>query len=570
MCGTGVTEFIPIYSVLQKELDCLPESLSKETILSKCCSPNYNYEPKDHKCVESNSTNILEGFKNGSLLIKSGLSDCQIVLDHLLDTPTNAFSIGLHGSLHYNDRTYQIGSYCFDNNEGEGMVIRTCEKVDMCKNQGVRCIKKCCPDGQYYEGTTCSAGHQFGLSLANITRFKDPSKQYNAIFVSGPCSRYLDKPAIIFHITKDGTAVIREIGVWKHYLLEESYYCMEYVKILQDYKMLLCLLGDNTDTNIYNSKNMINKVVLIISCVCLLATVILYLILPDLKNFIGKIIICYCSCLFVAFLLLTWLRFDPFPGDYCDVFGFAIAFSFLAAFSWMTILSYEMWRVLGSMTAEYGNKLHTHKKRFMWYNIIGWTIPLALVSFTLVDYLYYLLPNSIHIIVGYRLCAFENNRSSRNYGYTLHFGVPCGIYLLINFIIFIKTIRYIYQVKNEIRHVKITDNHEKRRKWTIFNTDKERLKMVIRIFLVMGINFFFETFSSVFVDFRKTPTLQIVEIVFDAINALQGLFIFLIFLAKKKTWITLKQLINNSSRKSSIATNSTEVMASLYKTHPQV
>ncbi|KRT81798.1 hypothetical protein AMK59_5226 [Oryctes borbonicus] len=328
-----------------QKLDCLPESLTKEAIyFSKCCPPNYIYEPKEHKCIENNSSSIFDGFDSGTLLIRNDLSECKVVLDHLLDTPTNAFTIDADGSLHYNDRTYRIGSYCFDNSDMKKMVIRTCEKVDVCRNQGVRCIKKCCPVGQYYEGSTCSAGHQFGVSLANITRFKDPSKDYNALLVSDPCNRYVDKPQLTFHITKDGTTVIREIGVWKHYALEENYYCVEYIRMFQDYNVLLCRLFDNSGQP---SKPIIIKVALIISCVCLLVTVILYLLLPDLKNFIGKIIICYCSCLFVAFLILTWLQFDPVPGDYCDAFGFAIAFCFLAAFSWMTILCYEMWRVLG-------------------------------------------------------------------------------------------------------------------------------------------------------------------------------------------------------------------------------
>lgn len=45
--------------------------------------------------------------------------------------------------------------------------------------------------------------------------------------------------------------------------------------------------------------------------------------------------------------------------------------------------------------------------------------------------------------------------------------------------------------------------------------------MAIRIFLLMGINWLFETISSI-VDFQKHPSLSTVETIFDIINASQG------------------------------------------------
>lgn len=44
--------------------------------------------------------------------------------------------------------------------------------------------------------------------------------------------------------------------------------------------------------------------------------------------------------------------------------------------------------------------------------MIGWSIPLGIITFTLLDYLYYFLPNPIHITVGYSRCVLENRRSS--------------------------------------------------------------------------------------------------------------------------------------------------------------
>lgn len=70
------------------------------------------------------------------------------------------------------------------------------------------------------------------------------------------------------------------------------------------------------------------------------------------------------------------------------------------------------------MTAEYGNKLHTHKKRFLWYNIVAWSVPLVLIAFSVLDYIYYFLPDSIHITVGNTQCVFENNIRSKYLQYS--------------------------------------------------------------------------------------------------------------------------------------------------------
>lgn len=159
-----------------KKLECIPENIvEKDVYFPKCCPPNYIYELKHHKCVENNITNFLDEFGNRTLLIRTDLLECKVILDHVHNTGSATISVDLEGSLHMKDKSYQFGSYCMDNSdEKESLVVRTCEDIHVCRSQGVTCIKKCCPDGQYYEGNRCYPGNEFGLSLQNITRFKDP------------------------------------------------------------------------------------------------------------------------------------------------------------------------------------------------------------------------------------------------------------------------------------------------------------------------------------------------------------------------------------------------------------
>ncbi|KAK9730402.1 7 transmembrane receptor (Secretin family) [Popillia japonica] len=175
--------------------------------------------------------------------------------------------------------------------------------------------------------------------------------------------------------------------------------------------------------------------------------------------------------------------------------------------------------------------------------------------------MYNLFPDVIHLVVGNDRCTFENNISKDMYGYLFHFAMPCAIILFINLIIFIKTITYIFQVKNEIRRIKGIDSNVKQKRWKSFDGDKEKIAMAIRIFLLMGINWLFETISSI-VDFQKHPSLSTVETIFDIINASQGIFIFCIFMLKKKILKSLMKILNikMKNRRISVATCSTEVV----------
>lgn len=55
----------------------------------------------------------------------------------------------------------------------------------------------------------------------------------------------------------------------------------------------------------------------------------------------------------------------------------------------------------------------------------------------------------------------------------------------------------------------------------------------MKLFLIMGISFLFEAVSAVY-DFKKSNATAVVEVIWDTFNSLQGFFIFLIFIFKKR------------------------------------
>jgi hypothetical protein len=66
-----------------------------------------------------------------------------------------------------------------------------------------------------------------------------------------------------------------------------------------------------------------------------------------------------------------------------------------------------------------------------------------------------------------------------------------------------------------------------------FNNFKDRFGLLLKLFLIMGVSFLFEVVST-FCDFKRNQTTAVIETVWDTFNCLQGFFIFVIFLVKKR------------------------------------
>lgn len=64
------------------------------------------------------------------------------------------------------------------------------------------------------------------------------------------------------------------------------------------------------------------------------------------------------------------------------------------------------------MVSEYGHRSPHERRRYICYSIVGWLVPIALISVNITDYMYNLFPDVIHLVVGNDRCTFENNISS--------------------------------------------------------------------------------------------------------------------------------------------------------------
>jgi len=95
--------------------------------------------------------------------------------------------------------------------------------------------------------------------------------------------------------------------------------------------------------------------ILFLSIFCLFATIVVYLLFPALLSHYSKIMINFAFSLLLAFFVLIaiqkpkWFLMNEeneFPRLPCRILGHLNQFFFLAAFTWMTVMSYEIFKQL--------------------------------------------------------------------------------------------------------------------------------------------------------------------------------------------------------------------------------
>ena len=111
----------------------------------------------------------------------------------------------------------------------------------------------------------------------------------------------------------------------------------------------------------------------VVSVVCLLATLLVYCVLPEFKSMHGQIVKCnvVCTLMVNLFLLIVYNR-SSMHG--CLFWGFFGYFSNMAMFSWMTIMCFDLgWKFFKARAPQNISK----SKKFIKYSAFGFGMPIA-------------------------------------------------------------------------------------------------------------------------------------------------------------------------------------------------
>ncbi|XP_066155954.1 G-protein coupled receptor Mth2-like [Euwallacea fornicatus] len=494
----------------------------------KCCPLKHLYNRETRSCIKA-AENYTESVLENNQFVKVGLPQCRVIVDEIF--------LNSNEMREWTSKVVKGGSYCYDQDVNRQFVVRECrEGLNVCEEK--RCFKKCCPDGQsYVEGAHCKDTYVQGIQLKG-QRYSpyivDIDDDFEVLYGVGcPNVSIRLNNTIQYTIQKNGSYTFYHNFTSKfeeHHYSKFNSYCLEYAtknNKSYGYHLFVCF-----ESSPLESKFALTLWSKIVSCICLLMTIIVYFVLGEHKSTFGKILINYCVAMICLMTTLTVAHLDRKNTQLeCKIRGYLLIFFNISAFAWVNVMSLDIWWTFGTPKRTIGSaQKKKDLKKFFLYFIYGWGLPLFHSLLILIFDTVKVLPESIQPHVGIFKCFLEN----RNYSRTIFFLIPQLTFQMINIGLFIKTIVYCIKVKNEIR--KMNDSVRTGK----YNADKGRLVLVVKLAVIMGIVWTCEVATAFFDNMKEMEFTRKLEIVMDTITCLQGVFIFLIFICKKRTTTGLK------------------------------
>ncbi|KAH0554195.1 probable G-protein coupled receptor Mth-like 10 [Cotesia glomerata] len=545
--------------------------------MRKCCPIGQRYDTEIRECIEFtsgdssilkvlNSFNVNVNFLSiikGFPICKYAIIDYTISRDDQLSFYNDTIKISISSNTGSSKISINEDNSCLDfGSSQDTFVLRTCSNSEYCKQNA--CLRKCCLEDEAWINHRCRKISSFGSShahfhsvlknvmettLSNTTSLDVlNSTGYGLMIGQKFCndSMYPIKPEENWSITSRGYIYVPKQD---EYSLDE--YCLEMVYGSKDYSdgLYPCLCFNNgypePNEEISPQRFTVNAVLELISCTFLLLTFLVYLCLPLLQNLHGKTLMCHLASLFIAFachatITLSSLQ-DSIDDDFiinkpmCKPLGYTMAVAFLASFSWLSIMCFDIWWTFGgcSGAAYVSSRKKARKKRFFFYSCFAWGLPMIILIVMITIDRTQSIPEDLRPNIGVDSCWFDHHLSS--YGEVIFFFGPITFLLIVNVIFFIMTLRNCNRVKADISKFMKTDTDSRR-----FKADKTKLILNIKLFVLMGISWIFEIIS--YVINHCAPDLSCrVELfyAFDVFNCLRGLIIFLLFVLKNKVYIAL-------------------------------
>ncbi|XP_065579142.1 uncharacterized protein LOC136039387 isoform X1 [Artemia franciscana] len=310
-------------------------------------------------------------------------------------------------------------------------------------------------------------------------------------------------------ITVNGTSKLYEIGDYE---------------LTNNNEARVCAIHPEKDFYFKFSRfqSYVSQLGLVISLICLAVHIMVYSFLPKLRNMPGKNLLSLSCALFMAqMLFLTGIDKNSDKGV-CVVVGLSLHWFYLAAFFWMSVMSFDICRTFRSKTYRPDRNSRT----FGMYSLYAWGGPTCTVALALLLDNTSLLPEFAPEY-GRALC-WINSR----YGLLLFFIIPVLFLLLENLVFFFLTIFSILSQQKAAKYAQESaqrkrDSGESGQASDAGKTNRVRFYLYVKLAIIMGLTWIFGFVAAT----AGLPSLWYPFIIF---NSLQGAAIFVGFDMKKK------------------------------------
>ncbi|XP_044249207.2 probable G-protein coupled receptor Mth-like 3 [Drosophila takahashii] len=274
-------------------------------------------------------------------------------------------------------------------------------------------------------------------------------------------------------------------------------------------------------------------IVMIISMISIVLTISVYLNVKKLRNLLGQCLMCYVVALFMGYLFLIFNLWDVWakPSSACTTSGFLGHFFILAAFFWLSVISFRLWNTFGG--ASHSVNRFLPENRFQAYNSFAWGTPLLLSGVTiLADFV---IENKEWAPrVGTSQCWMH----TEDHTTYLYYHGPITLLIVFNIFMFILTAIRITKVRKEVNNFA----QQNRRNQQI-NADSQNSTLFLRLFIIMGLTWSLEL---IFFSLQGNQFWDKLAIVPDYINSSQGTIIFVLFVLTPSTLKLLKERIKGN------------------------
>ncbi|XP_008181207.1 G-protein coupled receptor Mth2 [Acyrthosiphon pisum] len=517
----------------------------------KCCPGDRLYDPEGQFC-RPQETNVEE---YGERLAKRLVSGFRVPENATLNMTyypppycndmevlVNVPPVEVRGLMESHPSPIELPpDYCFDLTPSDELVARACRPHGQyCGRDNYTCVKKCCGIGYIYvkypyekDAWMCSRREiPFTLSAYETDAGGSPEGLSNntVLLYESSCDWYFEPMGSIFMLTTDGNLhLFTENGDW---IIPEMDYCLEY-KAEDESSETIDLVAIVCPNAKRPPVGLAFWVILTTSVMCLVLTLIVYATLPYLRNAQGYYVMFYMACQlmhFVCEMITNTIRHDV-NSPLCIAFGYITLFATLTTCCWLNVICFDIYWML-----RYNNLTNRNTSktvRTIMYHIYCWGFSSITVSTG------YLFQNSQNNTlrksapdIGIYKCFFTGDN---DYGTFIFYWVPtCGM-LTANLILFLLTAIHCARIKSELH--KYRQTYSKREMFLVY---KEKFVMSIKLFLVFGIPFLFRMLCEIF-DIGGME-LKII----NRIYYLQGVFIFIIFVAKRKVIMDLRKNFRRS------------------------
>uniref|UniRef100_A0A336LUJ7 CSON004731 protein n=1 Tax=Culicoides sonorensis TaxID=179676 RepID=A0A336LUJ7_CULSO len=432
-----------------------------------------------------------------------------------------------NGSYHHEGLLYPPGHFGHFKTMLHENLIETATELHVrgciCTHSKKRCIRVCCSGDE--NGIIPEICPQEVKAVSDNKSIQRLTNSHILTYNDLDCKIKVEKE--ISHIHENGSIYLSDDQSFMNY----NDHCVAVDNESKSLIVLTCCKSESSS---------LLEMAMLFSVPFLIATFILYAVIPELRNVHGMSLMSYVGALIVGYTLLASYKLsiahfqcqmqeglfhDP---HFCTISGYVIYFSFILSFFWLNTMCFDIFKTFSGVRSN-----TSAKKNFRYYCVYAW----GMASFITI------LAVSIDI-----------SNAPQDYKPGMYFTQTCFLshtklveflylYMILlvlfcsNTFFFVVTAIRIRKSESDITNVVNAGSSRRHSRQT--SNDTYRVWLYFRLFIIMGVTWFTELISWVVSNdiwFYAT----------DIVNCLQGVLIFLLAVCNGK----VRRLLIKRFRKS--------------------